>query len=256
MVRSGVTAIPIVAANSDGRLEVFVVSGTNNQVFHKWQNFAGSSTSWSSYQSLGGSLAPNSGPIITSNSDGRLELFVIGGVPSLRDSSLEVQKVASDLRSPTSMAFISQNDILVLEKDHGTVQRIKDGVKLAEPLLDVNVATNSERGMLGIDIAQIATNTYYVFLYYTEAESEDGGNPIANRLYRYTFTNDPLAGPAQGTMTSPTILLDLPVTPGPNHNGGKVLVGPVGGVVHVITGDLNRQTRAQNFENGPDPDGY
>jgi glucose/arabinose dehydrogenase len=50
------------------------------------------------------------------------------------------------------------------------------------------------------------------------------------------------------------LLLDLPVTPGPNHNGGKLLVGP-GGSVHVIMGDLNRQTKAQNFEEGPDPDG-
>ncbi|MGH9984857.1 MAG: discoidin domain-containing protein, partial [Nitrososphaeraceae archaeon] len=35
-----------VVANSDGRLEVFVV-GTNNALYHKWQLSAGSSSSWS-----------------------------------------------------------------------------------------------------------------------------------------------------------------------------------------------------------------
>ena len=56
-------------------------------------------------------------------------------------------------------------------------------------------------------------------------------------------------------MTSPILLLNLPVTPGPNHDGGKVAVGRDGNVYTVI-GDLaNRQTQAQNFENGPAPDG-
>jgi glucose/arabinose dehydrogenase len=175
-------------------------------------------------------------------------------VPTLKDTNLMVETVTTGLSSPTSMAFLAPNDVLVLEKNKGTVQRIKNGNLLSQPLLDVNVATNSERGMLGIDIVKISANIYYVFLYYTEAQSADGGTAIANRLYRYIFVNDPSAGPTQGIMICPKLLLDLPVTPGPNHNGGKVFVGP-GGSVHLITGDLNRQTKAQNFEVGPDPDG-
>jgi glucose/arabinose dehydrogenase len=174
--------------------------------------------------------------------------------PTLKDMNLKVQTVAAGLSSPTSMAFLGPEDILVLEKNSGTVQRIKNGHLLPQPLLDVNVATDSERGMLGIDVVKRTTNIYYIFLYYTEAQSADGGTPIANRVYRYAFINDPSVGPVQGTIKSPKLLLNLPVTPGPNHNGGKLIIGPSGGL-NIITGDLNRQTKAQNFENGPNPDG-
>jgi aldose sugar dehydrogenase len=96
--------------------------------------------------------------------------------PLLNDPSLGVQLVSDGLELPTSMAFLGPDDILVLEKDKGTVQRIVNGKMLPEPLLDVNVSTQSERGMLGIAVAE-KTNLSaptYVFLYYTEAESKDG----------------------------------------------------------------------------------
>jgi glucose/arabinose dehydrogenase len=52
--------------------------------------------------------------------------------------------VAEGLALPTTMAFLSQNDILVLEKDKGTVMRIINGEVQPQPLLDVNVATEVE----------------------------------------------------------------------------------------------------------------
>ena len=52
------------------------------------------------------------------------------------------------------MAFMGPNDILVLEKDTGMVKRIVNGVSLKEPMLDVNVATAYERGLLGIAITE------------------------------------------------------------------------------------------------------
>ena len=48
------------------------------------------------------------------------------------------------------MAFLGPNDILVTEKDAGTVQRIVNGTELQQPLLNVSVATYAHRGMLGI----------------------------------------------------------------------------------------------------------
>src|SRR5687768_7134928 len=70
--------------------------------------------------------------------------------PIIKDSNLKVEVVFEGLTSPTSFAFVGPNDILVLEKDKGTVQRIVNGKILAEPLLDVNVANDANRGMLGI----------------------------------------------------------------------------------------------------------
>ena len=68
---------PAVVMNEDGRLEVFVV-GANNQLYHKWQTSPSSSSSWSNYQSLTGIIKDGSNPAVIRNSDGRLEVFVVG----------------------------------------------------------------------------------------------------------------------------------------------------------------------------------
>ena len=47
--------------------------------------------------------------------------------PSLVDTNLAVRAVTTNLTQPTSMAFIGANDILVLEKASGKVQRVVDG---------------------------------------------------------------------------------------------------------------------------------
>jgi glucose/arabinose dehydrogenase len=180
--------------------------------------------------------------------------------PLLNDPSLGVQLVSDGLELPTSVAFLGPDDILVLEKEKGTVQRIVNGKMLPEPILDVNVATQSERGMLGIAVAEKATLNAptYVFLYYTEAESKDGEDlsekkdPLGNRLYRYELVNDKLV--------NPKLLLDLPTTPGFSHNAGVVTIGTDNNV-YVIVGDLNYlnepsgNTLSQNIDGSPLPDG-
>ncbi|MGB7954984.1 MAG: hypothetical protein WCF23_13475, partial [Candidatus Nitrosopolaris sp.] len=57
------------------------------------------------------------------------------GGPTVNDPNLKVEIVAKGLEVPTSMAFIGPNDILVLEKNTGTVVRIADGEILKKPLL-------------------------------------------------------------------------------------------------------------------------
>ena len=47
------------------------------------------------------------------------------------------------------MTFLGE-DILILNKNNGTIYRIKNGTMLDTPLLDVNVANKRERGLLGI----------------------------------------------------------------------------------------------------------
>jgi glucose/arabinose dehydrogenase len=173
----------------------------------------------------------------------------------LRDPNYSIEIVADGLADPTGMAFIDSNDILVLEKGKGTVQRILDGQKLDEPLLDVNVNSEDERGLLGIAIAKNDSKTNpYVFLYYTEAEGDDEGDPLGNRLYRYELIGNKLV--------NPKLLLDLPSLPGPAHNGGVVAVGPdhniyvaVGDMIPTSYGQTQYQSAAQNYENGKDPDG-
>src|ERR1041385_287754 len=162
-----------------------------------------------------------------------------------KDPNLKVELVTQGLRSPTSMAFLGPNDMLVLEKESGTVQRIVNGKMLPQPLLQVPVSITDERGMLGIAIAKHSNGPTYVFLYYTK-DGGGGRQSLANVLYRYELSNDQLV--------NPKLLLNLPALRGPNHNGGKVVIGPDSNVYTVI-GDLRaHRTQAQNVVNGPPAD--
>ena len=183
------------------------------------------------------------------------------GNPILNDSKLKVQTVAKGLDLPTSMAFLGPNDILVLEKARGTVDRIVNGSLIPNPLLRVKVASEVERGMLGIAISKNKNvdNHTYVFLYFTENISnkrniypvnitDNGGQSIvANRVYRYEFTND--------SLVKPKLLLDLPATPGPRHNGGAIIIGPDNNL-YVPIGDLDgHNSQVQNVQDGGPADG-
>jgi glucose/arabinose dehydrogenase len=162
--------------------------------------------------------------------------------------------VAEGLALPTTMAFLSQNDILVLEKDKGTVMRIIDGEVQPQPLLDVNVATEVERCMCGIAVSSqnSETGTTYVFLYYTEAEGEDGGSALGNRVYRYELQEGPPG--SAGSLVNPMLLLDLPADPGPRHNGGVIKIGSDGNL-YITIGDVDKvsgtTTEAQNNDELP-----
>ena len=85
--------------------------------------------------------------------------------PIIKDTKLKAEVFAQGLKSPTSMAFLGPKDILVIEKEDGTVKRIVNGDLLPQPLLQVPVATKSERGMLGIDIAKHTNGPTYVFIH-------------------------------------------------------------------------------------------
>jgi aldose sugar dehydrogenase len=183
--------------------------------------------------------------------------FVEDGKPNIANPDLKVEEVVSGLDTPTTMAFLGPNDILVLEKDKGTVQRIIDSKMLAQPVLDVNVANSVERCMCGIAISKNDSKTF-VFLYYTEINGKDGEDrqgkePLANRLYRYELVDNKLV--------NPLLLLDLPANPGPRHNGGAITIGPNNNL-YVPIGDVdgsfkeeNTETESQNYNDGVDPDG-
>jgi aldose sugar dehydrogenase len=176
-----------------------------------------------------------------------------GKTPAIVDSSLKADLVFRGLHYPSNMAFLAPNDILVLEKTTGKVIRIVNGTVTKDPLLDVNVAVNDERGMLGIAISQTHEHKpTYVFLYYTEASTKDGDDrtegksPLGNRLYRYELVNNKLV--------NAKLLLDLPATPGTHHNGGNIRIGPDQNL-YVVIGDVEGHlTQSQNIKNGPPPD--
>ena len=191
------------------------------------------------------------------------------GAIKIHDPNLKAEVVATGLRSPTTMAFLGPNDILVNEKNNGTVQRITNGKIQPQPILDVSVANKNERGMLGIAVAKHTENnksspaTSYVFVSYTATKVEGtdicpkpsycvpGHDPLGNRLYRYELVNTN----NNSRLVNPKLLLNLPAVPGPGHNGGKIIIGPDNNVYFTI-GDVGAyKTMTQNYPNKPNSNG-
>jgi glucose/arabinose dehydrogenase len=201
------------------------------------------------------------GPVLRQRADDDLPA-------TIHDPNLRIETVAEGLNRPTAMAFLGPDDILVLDKDNGTVRRILNGEVQEDPLLDVAVANDNgtnERGLLGLAVDKHNETTTYVFLYYTESGGGQDGDdsmgivPAGNRLYRYELVETPSVNGSVGKLINPKLLLDLAARPGPRYNGGPLLVAQGENnttTVYLMIGDLDHhRTLAQNYGDGPAPDG-
>ena len=104
--------------------------------------------------------------------------------PSISDTVLNVEPIIEGLSSPTSMAFLNNSDILILEKEGG-IRLVSNGILKEEAVLQIPVNTENERGLLGI----AAGKDQSIFLYYTE------GDPLRNRVYKYQWNGETLINP-------------------------------------------------------------
>jgi len=178
-------------------------------------------------------------------------------LPTLYDSHLKIELVADGLSVPTGMIFLDKSNILVLQRYTSgfslggltTVNLIANGSLQAEPVVIVpsglcdtkNSAVCSqfnERGLLGITARKINANNaslaanLEVFLYYSEITLN--GEVLGNRVYKYLWDGSKLI--------NPTLILDLPASPGQNNDGGKILIGP-DDYLYVVIGDVTLSNR-------------
>src|SRR6266508_6127526 len=89
-----------------------------------------------------------------------------GAGPEMLDPHLRVRPVVTGLVTPTSLAFLSSNEFLVLEKSTGKVQHVIDGT-VHNTALDLGVNNSSERGLLGITLDPNFASNHLVYLYWT-----------------------------------------------------------------------------------------
>jgi len=180
--------------------------------------------------------------------------------PKVNDTELKVETVVEGLNFPSNMAFLGQDDILAIEKKNGTVQRIINGTIQHDPLLDVNVATRAERGMLGIAISDKnnaisnTDNPRNVYLYFTKSIKNIDSNgtdrdekTAGNYIFKYDLRDSKLTNAVQ--------LLNLSNHKGFIHNGGALIIGPDKNL-YVPIGDASGylNTEAQNAIGGGPPD--
>src|ERR687896_715496 len=177
------------------------------------------------------------------NSNNTFQVLPDPTPPTISDPNLRLEKVIEGLETPTSMAFLDNNDIIITQKDNGRVRLVSNGMLQPQPILQVPVVNNSERGLLGVAVANTTNSTMKtVFLSYTEPV----GDQVKNRIYRYEWNGT-------GNLTGGQLILDLPGEPGPNHDGGKIAIGP-DRMLYTVVGDLNRDGMLQNVREGPPPD--
>src|SRR5215210_4898502 len=174
--------------------------------------------------------------------------------PSMLVPNLAVRTVVTGLVTPTSMAFLGPDDILVLEKNTGKVQRVVNGV-IQSTVLDLPVNNGSERGLLGIALHPDFPTNPGVYLYWTESTTGADTNVLSqtpllgNRVDQYVWNGS--------TLTFDTNLIkirafqeDAGQPARGNHNGGIVAFGP-DGKLYIFIGDEGRRGQLQNLPCGP-----
>lgn len=190
--------------------------------------------------------------------DNRAVLATEVTLPKVSDSTLKVELVSKGLDFPTSMAFLDNNSLLVLEKS-GSVRLVTNETLQNLPVAKFSVNSQGERGLLGIAILNEAyigpsTNSTWnansiikgdvptIFLYLTESI----GGETRNRVYRTQWNGTALVNQVP--------ILDLPGETIPQHVGGKLLVDSNRNL-YVVIGDIfDRKGMLQNVKNGPEPD--
>jgi glucose/arabinose dehydrogenase len=207
--------------------------------------------------------------------------------PEVIDPNLAVRTAASGLVTPTSIAFLGANDMLVVEKDTGKVQRVVNG-SIQSTVLDLAVNRASERGLLGIALHPNFPLNPGVYLYWScTAPAPPASNPffptqercsltpetgadtgdilavplLGNRVDRFVWTGSSLVFERNLIMLRSFQHDGAPTPPGQgdeaqpprgNHDGGVIHFG-LDGKLYVQVGDLGRRGQLQNLRNGPTP---
>jgi glucose/arabinose dehydrogenase len=178
--------------------------------------------------------------------------------PSLVDPNLRLRTVVSGLEQPTSMAFLGDGDILILEKASGRVKRVTGGVVTAT-VLDLAVNSGSERGLLGIALHPEFPANPGVYLYWTESTTGADTTVLAdtsllgNRVDRFVWDGATLTH-ERNIIRLRAIQQDAGQPARGNHDGGVVRFGP-DGKLYIYIGDVGRRGQMQNLPDGPGPGG-
>ena len=204
--------------------------------------------------------------------------------PLMLDPTLDVRTVIDGLTTPITMAFLGEDEMLLLEKNTGQVQHVAGGTVQATAL-DLAVNFASERGLLGITLDPDFDSNGYVYLYWTCSAPAPTATPYfpseiecADEPQPGEDTDDVLAVPLLGNrvdrfvwdganLTWDLNLVKLrvfqndaaPIPRGQgdeeqnalgNHDAGVITFGQ-DGKLYIIIGDVGRRGALQNLPLGP-----
>ena len=152
----------------------------------------------------------------------------------IKDEMFIIDEYASGFHLPVMIDFIGDH-VLVAEKN-GNVRIIKDGVLVTEPVLQLEVSTTMEEGLVGI---LVKNND--VFIHHTTHDLKDGST--SNWFTKYQYDG---------------IILHEPVELLSFHNGmgwhnSGIMIEDKNGIVYGAIGDSGNEAGLfQNVPSGPD----
>jgi glucose/arabinose dehydrogenase len=152
---------------------------------------------------------------------------------------LKAVPVATGLNGPAGFTFAPDGSIWYLERGSGEVHRLIPSTGADHLVTTITgVDGSGERGALGIALHPDWPSVKLAYVYVTRMR----GGRLQNQLVRFKVTNG-AGGPLR-------ILLAVPASTSPYHNGGHIAFGP-DRRLYVMIGDghnaVNAQDRSQNL---------
>jgi hypothetical protein len=174
--------------------------------------------------------------------------------PTMLDPRLSVRTLVDGLVTPTSLAFLGADDLLVLEKNTGRVRRVVGG-QVRSTVLDLPVNFGSERGLLGVALHPRFPQDPSVYLYWTQSSTGQDTDVLSqtpllgNRVDRFVWDGVALTF-QQHLISIRALQQDAAQPERGNHDGGVITFGP-DGKLYILVGDVGRRGRLQNLPDGP-----
>ncbi|MEJ7654666.1 MAG: PQQ-dependent sugar dehydrogenase, partial [Chloroflexia bacterium] len=146
-----------------------------------------------------------------------------------------VETVATGLDTPWDLEFAPDRRLFFTERP-GRVRVIESGELVEQPVLTVDIATNTaEGGLLGIALDPNFERNGYIYVMYTY---DGAGDASPNRISRFKLRED-------RALEEQVLVSDIPGAA--IHDGGRLSFGP-DGKLYATTGDAAATENAQSLE--------
>lgn len=144
-----------------------------------------------------------------------------------------------DAAFPIAIDWTPDGRLFYTERFTGHLRVVNaNGVRQTEPVWTFPVATEGERGLLGVAVSPDYAQTGHIYVYYTRVAG-GGFNVPTNRIVRITESG--------GSASDPVVMIDIPLTTNNLwHQGGNIHFGP-DGMLYLAIGEYYIPALAQDI---------